>query len=104
MVFPRQTIKDKVITFMANSKMHIFTVVIWVVIHYGITSERAMAQSTGSQESLLVRKCNDFNVTGTGDNPEWSKASIVTPLIIDYIKARPQWQLSLQVHKYINVP
>lgn len=36
--------------------------------------------------------------------PEWSKASIVTPLIIDYIKAHPQWQLSLQVHKYINVP
>ena len=36
--------------------------------------------------------------------PEWSKASTVTPLIIDYIKAHPQWQLSLQVHKYINVP
>lgn len=36
--------------------------------------------------------------------PEWSKAPIVTPLIIDYIKAHPQWQLSLQIHKYINVP
>lgn len=36
--------------------------------------------------------------------PEWSKASITTPLIIDYIKANPQWQLSLQIHKYINVP
>jgi organic radical activating enzyme len=36
--------------------------------------------------------------------PEWSKASIVTPLIIDYIKANPKWQLSLQIHKYINVP
>lgn len=36
--------------------------------------------------------------------PEWSKAAIVTPLIIDYIKANPQWQLSLQIHKYINVP
>jgi organic radical activating enzyme len=36
--------------------------------------------------------------------PEWSKASTVTPLIIDYIKAHPQWQLSLQIHKYINVP
>ena len=36
--------------------------------------------------------------------PEWSKAAIVTPLIIDYIKAKPQWQLSLQIHKYINVP
>jgi hypothetical protein len=36
--------------------------------------------------------------------PEWSKAPIVTPLIIDYIKANPQWELSLQVHKYINIP
>jgi organic radical activating enzyme len=36
--------------------------------------------------------------------PEWSKASQVTPAIVDYIKAHPQWQLSLQVHKYINVP
>ena len=36
--------------------------------------------------------------------PEWDKASIVTPVIIDYIKANPQWELSLQIHKYINVP
>lgn len=36
--------------------------------------------------------------------PEWSKASDITPLIIDYIKEHPQWQLSLQIHKYINVP
>ena len=36
--------------------------------------------------------------------PEWDKATIVTPLIIDYIKANPKWNLSLQIHKYINVP
>lgn len=36
--------------------------------------------------------------------PEWSKADAITPLIIDYIKQNPQWQLSLQIHKYINVP
>ena len=36
--------------------------------------------------------------------PEWDKASTVTPLIIDYIKANPKWELSLQLHKYINVP
>jgi organic radical activating enzyme len=36
--------------------------------------------------------------------PEWSKASEITPLIINYIKDNPEWQLSLQVHKYINVP
>jgi 7-carboxy-7-deazaguanine synthase len=36
--------------------------------------------------------------------PEWGKSAIVTPLIVDYIKENPQWQLSLQIHKYINVP
>jgi organic radical activating enzyme len=36
--------------------------------------------------------------------PEWSKSNEITPLIVDYIKANPQWELSLQIHKYINVP
>ena len=36
--------------------------------------------------------------------PEWDKAATVTPLIIDYIKTNPKWELSLQLHKYINVP
>lgn len=36
--------------------------------------------------------------------PEWSRINIVTPLIIEYIKAHPKWQLSLQAHKYIHVP
>jgi 7-carboxy-7-deazaguanine synthase len=36
--------------------------------------------------------------------PEWDKRDAVTPLIVDYIKAHPQWQLSIQTHKYINVP
>ena len=36
--------------------------------------------------------------------PEWDKASAITPVIIEYIKQNPQWELSLQIHKYINVP
>ena len=36
--------------------------------------------------------------------PEWDKAAQMTPLIIDYIKANPKWELSLQIHKYVNVP
>jgi 7-carboxy-7-deazaguanine synthase len=36
--------------------------------------------------------------------PEWSKSATVTPLIIDYIEAHPQWRFSLQLHKYIHVP
>lgn len=36
--------------------------------------------------------------------PEWDKAAAMTPLIVEYIKAHPQWELSLQIHKYIQVP
>ncbi|MBC8047564.1 MAG: 4Fe-4S cluster-binding domain-containing protein [Fimbriimonadaceae bacterium] len=36
--------------------------------------------------------------------PEWSKKEIVTPLIIEYIKENPKWEISMQIHKYLNVP
>ena len=36
--------------------------------------------------------------------PEWGKSAQVTPLIINYIKENPQWEFSLQMHKYIHVP
>lgn len=36
--------------------------------------------------------------------PEWERASVMTPFIIDYIKENPRWELSLQIYKYVNVP
>ncbi|HTB31115.1 MAG TPA: 7-carboxy-7-deazaguanine synthase QueE [Bacteroidia bacterium] len=36
--------------------------------------------------------------------PEWSKASTVMPLITKYIKDNPAWRVSLQTHKYLNIP
>ncbi len=36
--------------------------------------------------------------------PEWSKREKITPLLLEYIKENPQWELSLQVHKYLNIP
>lgn len=36
--------------------------------------------------------------------PEWSKEKEMLPLIIDYVKAHPQWKISLQIHKYMNIP
>ncbi len=36
--------------------------------------------------------------------PEWSKSDTVMPLIVDYIKDNPKWELSLQIHKFIQVP
>ena len=36
--------------------------------------------------------------------PEWSREKEMLPLIIDYVKANPQWNISLQIHKYMNIP
>ena len=36
--------------------------------------------------------------------PEWSRKDQMMPLIVDYIKANPKWRLSLQTHKYLNIP
>ncbi len=36
--------------------------------------------------------------------PEWSKKEKLLPLIIQYVKDNPQWKLSLQTHKYIDIP
>ena len=36
--------------------------------------------------------------------PEWYKSNEITPLVIEYIKANPKWELSAQLHKYIQVP
>ncbi len=36
--------------------------------------------------------------------PEWDKSSAITPLITEYILQHPEWELSLQLHKYIHVP
>lgn len=36
--------------------------------------------------------------------PEWSKREEITPFIIDYVKKNPKWMISLQTHKYLNIP
>ncbi len=36
--------------------------------------------------------------------PEWSKAEQMTPLIVEYVKNNPKWQISVQTHKYMNIP
>ena len=36
--------------------------------------------------------------------PEWDKRTSTMPLVVEYVKAHPQWNISLQTHKYLNVP
>lgn len=36
--------------------------------------------------------------------PEWSKQERFLPLIIEYVKQNPRWRISLQTHKFMNIP
>ena len=36
--------------------------------------------------------------------PEWSKREEMMPLIVDYVKENPKWSISLQTHKYLQIP
>lgn len=36
--------------------------------------------------------------------PEWSKSSEMLPLMVAYVKANPRWEISLQTHKYLDIP
>lgn len=49
-------------------------------------------------ESRVPKECKLYL------QPEWSKEDDMLPQIINYVKQNPRWQISLQVHKYMNVP
>ena len=36
--------------------------------------------------------------------PEWSKQDKLLPLIIDYVKSNQKWRISLQTHKFMQIP
>ncbi len=36
--------------------------------------------------------------------PEWSNREKMTPMIVDYVMKNPKWKISLQTHKYLNIP
>ncbi len=36
--------------------------------------------------------------------PEWSVKDKMVPLIVDYVMKNPKWKVSLQTHKYLNIP
>jgi len=36
--------------------------------------------------------------------PEWSKRDVMMPHIVAYVMKHPKWKVSLQTHKYLNIP
>ncbi len=54
----------------------------------------------GEQHAALLKNENCRLYLQT----EWSKRERFLPLIIEYVKAHPKWNISLQTHKYLNIP
>lgn len=50
------------------------------------------------QAAKVSEKCELFL------QPEWSKKEKMTPEIVDYVMKNPKWKISLQTHKYLNIP
>ncbi len=36
--------------------------------------------------------------------PEWGKSTEMLPLMIEYVKETPRWRVSLQTHKFMDIP
>lgn len=50
------------------------------------------------QKKLVGNECKLYL------QPEWSKKEIVLPQIIDFVSKNSEWSISLQSHKYMNLP
>ncbi len=72
---------------------------------YVAASELKMVIS-GAEDLELAREC--ASRVGEGCRlylqPEWSVAKEVMDLIVEYVKANPRWRVSLQTHKYMEIP
>ncbi len=36
--------------------------------------------------------------------PEWENREKMMPIMVDYVKKNPKWKISLQTHKYLDIP
>jgi organic radical activating enzyme len=36
--------------------------------------------------------------------PEWDKSNQILPKVVDYVQEFPKWRISLQTHKFMNIP
>lgn len=73
------------------------------------------AYSLANELKIIINHPSDFNwaekhAKKVNSNcllylqPEWEKQERFLPLIIEYVKNNPKWKISLQTHKFMNIP
>ena len=64
---------------------------------------------------MIIQKPDDFQLAETFAGmvkekcllflqPEWSRYNKILPAIVDYVMQHPGWMISLQAHKFMNIP
>lgn len=75
----------------------------------------AAVLAQASELKVVINHTNDFRWAERFESevppqcrlylaPEWEQEEELMPQLIEYVKEHQQWELSLQIHKYINVP
>ena len=75
----------------------------------------ASSLEKANELKVVVVRTMDFDwahehAQGTNENcqlyfqPEWSREDEMLPQIINHVKANPNWRISLQTHKYMQIP
>lgn len=75
----------------------------------------AQAYQRANELKVIVYNKSDFQFAIEQSNkvssecllflqPEWSQRNQMTPLIVDFVKKHPHWMISLQIHKYLEIP
>jgi organic radical activating enzyme len=73
------------------------------------------AYEIADELKIIVYNKNDFKFAEIQANkvsddcklylqPEWSKREKIMPEIVDYVMKNTKWKVSLQTHKYLNIP
>lgn len=61
-------------------------------------------------ESKADLEWAEYNASKANENcllylqPEWSVAERIMPVLVEYVKAHPKWNISIQTHKYMHIP
>lgn len=75
----------------------------------------ASVYKEANELKIIIRSKNDFifaeeqakKVSNTCElflQPEWSVREKMIPLMTDYVMRNPKWKISIQTHKYLNIP
>ena len=73
------------------------------------------AYKAANELKMIIHNQNDFKFAEeqaalVGEDcilflqPEWSKREQMMPEMVDYVLKNPRWKVSLQTHKYLNIP